>query len=139
MLKHATYATVSEITPENKVLAGRDVFMLTCSRCHTSNGINSIVEVFENMYGKDKPLNEQAMASYIPNMHQGRAFMPPFPGNKKELEALVAYIKQLQSSGESLQGAQSEGVVVNPINAVDEVAKRIEADLAQKEQEDDNN
>lgn len=62
-----------------------------------------------------------------------------FRGIKKELEALVAYIKQLQSSGESLQGAQSEGVVVNPINAVDEVAKRIEADLAQKEQEDDNN
>lgn len=88
VLKHATYATVSEITPENKVLAGRDVFMLTCSRCHTSNGINSIVEVFENMYGKDKPLNEQAMASYIPNMHQGRAFMPPFPGNKKRARGI---------------------------------------------------
>src|SRR5690606_19750163 len=129
ILKHATYTSVHEITPDNKVMAGRDVFMLTCSRCHTTNGVNSIVDVFENMYGKDKPLNEQAMASYIPGMHQGRAFMPPFPGNKKELEALVAYIKQLQSSGESLQGAQTDGVDVNPDNAVDAVAKRIEAEM----------
>ncbi|GGC40616.1 hypothetical protein GCM10011386_35850 [Parapedobacter defluvii] len=131
ILKHATYASVHEITPENKVMAGRDVFILTCSRCHTTNGINSIIDVFENMYGKGKPLNEQAMATYIPAMHQGRAFMPPFPGNKKELEALVAYIKQLQESGESLQGAQSAGVAINPLNAVDEVAKGLEAEAAQ--------
>src|SRR5690606_23997245 len=113
ILKHATYTSVHEITLDNIVMAGRDVFMLTCSRCHTTNGVNSIVDVFENMYGKNKPSNEQAMASYIPGMHQGRACIPPFPGNKKELEALVAYIKQLQSSGESLQGAQTDGVDVN--------------------------
>lgn len=135
ILKHATYTSVTEITPDNKVMAGRDVFMLTCSRCHTTNGINSIVDVFENMYGKDKPLNEQAMASYIPNMHQGRAFMPPFPGNKSELEALVAYIKQLQSSGESLQGVQSSGTAVNPANAVDEVTKRLDAEAVAKNEE----
>lgn len=97
--------------------------MLTCSRCHTSNGINSIVDVFEKMYGKGKPLDEESMASYIPNMHQGRTFMPPFPGNKKELDALVAYIKELQASGEPLQGAQSEGVVVNPKQSLEQASK----------------
>lgn len=123
ILKHATYTSVWEITPENKIEAGKNVFMLTCSRCHTSNGINSIVDVFEKMYGKGKPLDEESMSVYIPNMHQGRTFMPPFPGNKKELEAIVAYIKQLQGTGESLQGAQVEGITVSPLQNIEQAVK----------------
>ncbi|WP_336838009.1 cytochrome c [Sphingobacterium siyangense] len=123
ILQHATYTSVNKVTETNKIEAGKNVFMLTCSRCHTSNGINSIVDVFEKMYGKGKPLDEESMASYIPNMHQGRTFMPPFPGNKKELDALVAYIKELQASGEPLQGAQSEGVVVNPKQSLEQASK----------------
>jgi hypothetical protein len=114
ILKYATYTAVSDITEENKVLAGREVFMLTCSRCHTSQGINSIVDVFEKMYGKDQPLNPAAMAAYIPNMHNGRTYMPPFPGNKKELDALVHFIAYIQQSGEILEGAQVAGVDINP-------------------------
>ncbi|WP_104382827.1 cytochrome c [Sphingobacterium sp. HMA12] len=123
ILKHATYTSVQEITPENKIEAGKNVFMLTCSRCHTSNGINSIVDVFEKMYGRGKPLDEESMSAYIPNMHQGRTFMPPFPGNKKELEAIVAYIKQLQGTRESLQGAQVEGIKVNPLQNMEQAVK----------------
>lgn len=123
ILKHATYTSVHEITSENKVEAGQNVFMLTCSRCHTSNGINSVVNVFEKMYGRGKPLDEESMTAYIPNMHQGRTFMPPFPGNKKELEALVAYIKHLQETGESLSGAQADGIVVNPMQNSEQSTK----------------
>ena len=128
ILPYMTYTSVTEITEENKVLAGRDIFMVTCSRCHTanSNGVNSIVYVFERMYGFGKPLDENSMAAYILNMHNGRTFMPPFPGNKKELNALVAYIKHLQQTGESLEGAQSIGVKVNPLNSAIAVSKKIE-------------
>ena len=63
------------------------------------------------------------MTAYIPNMHQGRTFMPPFPGNKKELEALVAYIKHLQETGESLSGAQADGIVVNPMQNSEQSTK----------------
>lgn len=125
ILKHATYATVTDITEENKIQAGRDVFMLTCSRCHTTNGINSITYVFERMYGFGKPLDEGAMAAYIPNMHNARTYMPPFPGNEKELNALVAYIKHLQQTGETLEGAQTTGVVINPKNEAKAVAKAL--------------
>lgn len=130
ILKHATYTPIYEITPENKIAVGRTVFMLTCSRCHTTNGINSIVDVFEKMYGKDKVLDVTSMAGYIPNMHQGRSFMPPFPGNKEELDALVAYIQQLQESGESLSGAQEDGVSINPLNSMETIV----SDLQQKKQ-----
>ena len=114
ILKYATYTAWADITETNKLSAGRDVFILSCSRCHTTNGINSIVTVFEGVYGKGKPLEENSMEAYIPNMHNGRTYMPPFPGNKAELKALAAYIRHLQLSGESLEGAQTTGVMVNP-------------------------
>ncbi|MDD2983893.1 MAG: cytochrome c [Crocinitomicaceae bacterium] len=126
ILKHTTYTSVTEITSENKLIAGRDVFMNTCSRCHTVKGVNSITYVFERMYGFGKPLDEATVAGYIPGMHKGRTYMPPFPGNREELKALASYIKHLQQTGESLEGVQSTGVSINPENSAESVAKQIE-------------
>jgi mono/diheme cytochrome c family protein len=123
ILKHATYASTHEVTDANKIQAGRDVFMLTCSRCHTTKGINSITYVFERMYGEGKPLDIASVAGYIPNMHVGRTYMPPFPGNEKELDALAHFIKSLQTTGESLEGVQAKGLQVNSINSVEEFNK----------------
>lgn len=125
ILKYATYTSVHKITEDNKVEAGKNIFMLTCSRCHTTQGINSITYVFEKMYGIGKPLDEDAMVAYIPNMHNGRTFMPPFPGNEDELKALAAYIKSLQETGASLPGAQDEGVHINPENSAEITGRRI--------------
>jgi hypothetical protein len=135
ILKYATYSSVTEITDANRLEAGRDVFMNTCSRCHTTQGVNSITYVFERMYGFGKPLDENSMEAYIPNMHNGRTYMPPFPGNKKELKALVAYIKELQQSGESLEGAQTSGIAINPINSVAEVSKAIAKEKEEQEKQ----
>lgn len=128
ILPYMTYTSVTEITEDNKIEAGRDIFMNACSRCHTANpnGVNSITYVFERMYGFGKPLDENSMKAYIPNMHNGRTFMPPFPGNKKELDALVAYIKNIQQTGDGLQGAQTTGVKINPLNSALAVSKKVE-------------
>lgn len=125
ILKYATYTTTPEVTETNKVEAGRNVFILTCSRCHTTQGINSIVFVFERMYGIGKPFDENSVAAFTKGMHNGRTFMPEFPGNKKELYALAAYIKNLQQTGDVIEGAQNEGVMVNPNQSVDAVVKLI--------------
>ena len=117
VLKHATYTTVNEITEDNKVEAGKNVFVIACSRCHTSQGVNSVVYVFDRMYGGNgKPLDIASMAAYMPNMHSGRTFMPEFPGNEKEAEALATYIKYLQQTGDVLEGVQEEGISINPKN-----------------------
>lgn len=121
LLNNATYTTVTEITPENTVEAGRNVFMLACSRCHTAQGVNGVVDVFERMYGIGKPLDINSMAGYIPNMHNGRTYMPPFPGTKEESEVLAAYIKNLQETGDVLEGAQSEGISVSELQTVNAV------------------
>jgi mono/diheme cytochrome c family protein len=90
------------------------VFMLACSRCHTSNGINSVMNKFELMYGKGKPLEIESMVGYMKGMHNARNYMPPFPGNTKEMEALAAYIKSLQDYPDPLEGAQENGVSISP-------------------------
>lgn len=126
ILKYATYTSTAEVTETNKIEAGKNVFVLTCSRCHTTQGINSIVSVFERVYGKGKPFEEGAIAAFTKGMHNGRTFMPEFPGNKKELDALAAYIKHLQQTGDVIEGAQNEGVTVNPYQSVDAVVKMLD-------------
>ena len=118
ILKHATYTSVNEVTEDNKIEAGKNVFTIACSRCHTAQGVNSILDVFDRMYGStEKPLDVASMAAYMPNMHTARNFMPEFPGNEKEAEALATYIKYLQQTGDVLEGAQEEGISVNPNNS----------------------
>ena len=125
VLKHATYTSVNEVTEDNKVEAGKNVFVIACSRCHTAQGVNSVVGVFDRMYGgTGKPLDIPSMAAYMPNMHTGRTFMPEFPGNEKEAEALATYIKYLQQTGDVLEGAQEEGVSINPNNTAATLIKK---------------
>lgn len=116
LLKHATYVSHRTITPENRIEAGRDVFMLTCSRCHSTTGLNGVVEKFTRMYG-DKPWDEGAMIAFLGAMHQSRTFMPPFPGNKAEANALVAFILHTRETRESLDGAQTAGIRLPKVEA----------------------
>lgn len=65
------------------------------------------------MLGTKDTLSINMMTAYMPNMHTGRNYMPPFPGNEAEAEALAIYIRHLQDSGEAIEGAQTEGVMIN--------------------------
>jgi Cytochrome C oxidase, cbb3-type, subunit III len=112
ILPHATYSSIKEITENNKIQAGKEVFVLTCSRCHTTQGINSALEKFENMYGKEN-LESNNLSSYIKNMHNARVYMPPFPGNQSEIDALSEYIISLQKYPNPIEGAQSAGTKIN--------------------------
>lgn len=114
ILKHATYVSTPEVTPENRLEAGKNVFMISCSRCHTINGINSVVSKFRNMNKPGQPLDAGAMKQYIPKMHRVWYYMPPFPGNEAELDALAAYIIEMDKNPASPPGAQREGLKVSP-------------------------
>lgn len=115
LLMHSPYSAMSEVTEENKLEAGEAVFTLACSRCHTTHGISSVVRKFERMYGPESTLNEEAMTVYIKNMHNVRHYMPPFPGNEAELEALAAYVAEQQKRPRKLDGPQVKGVDVKKI------------------------
>ncbi|WP_139812091.1 c-type cytochrome [Ensifer aridi] len=91
---------------------GKDVFMNTCSRCHTGHGINSITSHLQRMFG-DQPWSPELTAGYIETMHYAQPYMPPFPGSKQELELLGAYLEHLQNNKAPIPGAQSVGVIVD--------------------------
>ena len=115
ILMHTPYSVFSEITEANKVAAGEAVFTLACSRCHTTHGISSVVRKFERMYGSKEPLNTEAMNIYIKSMHNVRHYMPPFPGNDSEREALAEFIAHQQKRPKKLDGPQVNGVDVKEI------------------------
>ncbi|MCA2962209.1 MAG: cytochrome c [Silvanigrellales bacterium] len=113
VLVHSAFARVRKVTKENTLEAGREVFLLTCTRCHTTTGVNGIVDVVERMYGTKATRaawDAQALSNYIASMHNARSFMPPFPGSEAERDALSAYIISLRNSPRTLEGAQSAGV-----------------------------
>lgn len=95
ILPYATYSPIKQVTPLNEREAGHQVFMLTCSRCHTTDGMNGVVGKLEKLYGRD-PWDADAVAGFIQGMHLTRAYMPPFPGNEDEARALAVYLKSLQ-------------------------------------------
>ena len=109
ILTYATYASHRTVTEANKVEAGRDVYMIACSRCHTINGVNSVLDKYRNLYG-DEPWDPTVMAAFVNTMHNTRTYMPPFPGNPAEAEALVAFLKDLQVTPRTIRGVQSIGI-----------------------------
>ncbi len=95
ILPYATYAAVRQVTATNRLAAGREVFLLTCSRCHTVNGVNGVAGKLTTMLGTH-PWPADRLTNFIAGMHLTRTYMPPFPGNALEAEALAAYLQTLQ-------------------------------------------
>ena len=111
ILRYATFVKHRRVTAGNRTEAGQDIFVLACSRCHTTTGVNGLVKRFENLYGPEA-WDSSALAAFVESMHLTRTYMPPFPGTEAERGALVAYIKNLQITREPILGVQTEGIVL---------------------------
>ena len=108
LLAHATYTPVREVTEQNRLLAGREMFRLACSRCHTTHGVNGVVAKFGAMYGW-QPWDPADVATDLAGMHSTRPFMPPLAGTPEERAALAAYLVALRDDPAGLAGAQTAG------------------------------
>jgi len=77
-----------EITDENRLQAGEELFRLQCSTCHSIGGamlnILPLTERF-TQFGMEAQLTGQGARS---------PYMPPFVGNAAEKQALAAYVVQ---------------------------------------------
>lgn len=116
MLKHANFSRVRIINDSNQIEAGREVFKIACTRCHTvdSLGINSIQSRLFSMNLNFERDNEfiESIDYYIQNIHVARPYMPPFPGTKEEARALSHYLAYLQKNPEYLRGDQELGTKI---------------------------
>jgi mono/diheme cytochrome c family protein len=113
ILAHAAYASVRTVDATNRLEAGREVFRLACTRCHTVGGVNSVVVRLTKLYGPG-PWERDTVKALLGSMHNVRPFMPPAPGSDAELGALADYLLSLRTQPLAVEGAQSEGVAVTP-------------------------
>ncbi|MGE5235044.1 MAG: c-type cytochrome [Acidobacteriota bacterium] len=113
LLAHATYTPMRTITAANRVEAGREVFFLACTRCHTTTGVNSVLTKLQLLYGPG-PWDRDVVKAFLKTMHNVRPYMPPFPGSDVEAGALADYLISLRTFPEPLAGAQSAGVTLPP-------------------------
>ena len=78
-----------EITPENRLDAGREIFRGLCSSCHSIGGplndIRPLTATFDQF----------GMESMISGLGKVHAYMPRFAGSAEERGALAAYVVQV--------------------------------------------
>jgi hypothetical protein len=111
LLRHAAYASVGEVTDGNRIEAGREVFRIACTRCHTATGVNAVTDRLTGLYGEGE-WNRDTVKFYLLGMHKARPYMPPFPGNDPEAGALADYLIDLRAHRRPLLGAQENGVPI---------------------------
>ncbi len=108
-LHKALWVQNKQVSEDNLVAAGEELFLHQCYACHTVNGRNNdIVKATSSM-------SYRALVSYIKKIHEVRYFMPPFAGTEMEGRALAAYIagglhgKEIQEppQGSSLAGMKN--------------------------------
>jgi len=89
VLQSARWAGPREITADNRLTAGKEVFTLLCLSCHSIKGpLNDIKD-------RASELAPGELELIISSMGGVRAYMPPFVGTADEKQALVAFIKSL--------------------------------------------
>ena len=84
-LKNAKWSAVREVTDENMIQAGQELFNLQCLICHSIGGRNDIRDLTRDypVFGLEAQLTGQGRVN---------EYMPPFIGTDKERRALAEYI-----------------------------------------------
>ncbi|WP_419175740.1 c-type cytochrome [Desulfosediminicola sp.] len=85
-LRSALWLENKEVTADNSMAAGRELFIHQCYACHTMGGGNNDLAVLT------EKMSYNALVSYINRIHEVRYFMPPFAGTEDEAKALAGYI-----------------------------------------------
>ncbi|MDA3835851.1 MAG: cytochrome c, partial [Spirochaetales bacterium] len=85
-LSEAKWKVHKDITSDNQLEVGKDLFILQCYSCHTVDGINNPLKP------KTKAMSYAGMIHYLQKTILNRPFMPPFIGTEEEAKALAAYL-----------------------------------------------
>ncbi|MFH1033027.1 MAG: cytochrome ubiquinol oxidase subunit I [Pseudomonadota bacterium] len=86
LLKLAKWSKHKEVTPDNRLEAGRQVFQLLCATCHSVGGPMHDILPLTAKYG------QFGLDSQLDGMGKLLGYMPPFAGNLAERSALAAYV-----------------------------------------------
>lgn len=87
-LTAARWTSVENITPENRLTAGRELYKLQCLACHSIEGPMLAAEK------KTSDLTERGLVAQFTGQGKLRPYMPPFFGTEEERMALAAFIAE---------------------------------------------
>jgi mono/diheme cytochrome c family protein len=95
-----------EITAENRLVVGRQLFNIMCSPCHSVGGPMREIKKLSAKYG-----SVYALEAALSGQGKLNRSMPPFPGNSQERRALAAFIM------EGLLGRKEQAAEPPPLHA----------------------
>ncbi|MEZ4999938.1 MAG: cytochrome ubiquinol oxidase subunit I [Bacteroidales bacterium] len=84
-LPAARWSRIKEVTDENYLEAGAEIFRLQCLSCHTVDNYNGVKNKIEL-------LTERGIEAQLTGMGKVNRYMPPFAGTYAEKQALSAYL-----------------------------------------------
>ncbi|GFK94964.1 hypothetical protein NNJEOMEG_02812 [Fundidesulfovibrio magnetotacticus] len=87
-LAKARWSRVKQVTPENRIEAGRELFYLQCASCHSTGGPLLDIRPRAAKYSLT------GMESLLTGLGKIGRYMPPFFGSKAEKQALAAFLAQ---------------------------------------------
>ncbi|UZP66871.1 cytochrome ubiquinol oxidase subunit I [Desulfovibrio mangrovi] len=85
-LQHAKWVKLREVTPQNLLAAGEELYRLQCLACHSIGGPMLSAET------RTAALTRTGLEAQLSGQGRLRNFMPPFLGTEGERLALAAYI-----------------------------------------------
>ena len=103
-LSHARWVSTKKIDPDKPSLAGREIFRLQCTACHSVGGVmNDILARTRKfpLFGMDAQLTGQGKLL---------DYMPPFMGTRNERGVLARYIVE----GLNHKSAETEKITIVP-------------------------
>ncbi|MDI3327933.1 MAG: c-type cytochrome [Alicyclobacillaceae bacterium] len=106
ILPNAKFARVSKVEPGRELEAGKEIFRLECQSCHV---VNNWIRQRRDLAYRLKGWNENTIYTYVKNLHQARAFMPPFVGTDEELRALSRFLATLPAQTAALPASGQSG------------------------------
>lgn len=92
VLSASRWVRFHQITPENKVAAGGEIFRVECQACHTVDSYRGLRALIRKRQWDRSEI--QMMLGGLDLMHNG--VMPPFVGTDAEREALAAFVSSIE-------------------------------------------
>ena len=101
-LKTAKWVKNKEVTEENKLDAGRELFVHQCLACHSQGGVMNAIEKRISKY------NHLGMNAALRGLGKVNGYMPHFLGLDSEREALAAFLVEVVLKKEKGKEFQAE-------------------------------
>ena len=87
-LATAKWARIRQVTPENRLAAGAELYQHQCASCHSIGGPMNDIKPWA------ATLTAEGLAGLLESLNLANPAMPPFVGNRLEREALAAYLTE---------------------------------------------